>query len=119
MLKLFLILIALPLVVVLGHDIYMFTQHQDKGFMLSDLGFLWTTYHPESFKQVNQSVDEQSWALINALLTQKASLIFGIFTAVIYLITWGIVTLAKGKEAKINNMSYLKSKKGQIKYKRK
>lgn len=49
--KFFLILLALPAIGTLAHDTYIYTQNQDKGFMLSDLGMLWAKYHPESHDQ--------------------------------------------------------------------
>jgi len=120
MLKLFLILVALPAVAVLGHDIFMFTQHQDKGFMLSAVGFLWTTYNPDSYKWVNENVDEQTWAIINLILAQKSIVVFGGFAALVYLLTWIGTMIFKGKGMKNDKLDYLKkNKKGKIVYKRK
>ena len=56
--KLLFILLLLPAFAALGHDIYFFTQNQDKGFRLSDLGKLWDTYHKESHDQWKVKVDE-------------------------------------------------------------
>ena len=36
--KLLFFILLIPAVAALGHDIYMFTQNQDKGFRLSDTG---------------------------------------------------------------------------------
>ena len=44
-------LLLLPALVALGHDVYMYTENQEKGFELSDLGALWDKYHKESHDQ--------------------------------------------------------------------
>lgn len=49
--KILFFLLLLPALAALGHDVYMFTQNQDKGFRLSDLGWLWDKYHKESHDQ--------------------------------------------------------------------
>lgn len=46
--KLIFLMFFLPAVAALGHDIYVFTQEQDKGFRLSDIGALWAKYDKES-----------------------------------------------------------------------
>jgi hypothetical protein len=54
--KLLYILLLSPSVLSLGHDVYFFTQNPDRGFMLSDLGFLWDKYHKESHDQWKMQV---------------------------------------------------------------
>ena len=44
-------IILIPFFATLGHDIYIFTQDQSKGFRLSDIGALWSKYHKESHDQ--------------------------------------------------------------------
>lgn len=56
--KLLFILLLLPAVAALGHDIYIFTQEQDKGFRLSDIGALWDKYHKESHDQWKVQLQE-------------------------------------------------------------
>lgn len=51
-------LLLLPAVLALGHDIYIFTQEQDKGFRLSDVGALWDKYHKESHDQWKVKLQE-------------------------------------------------------------
>lgn len=51
-------LLLLPAVAALGHDIYIFTQEQDKGFRLSDVGALWDKYHKESHDQWKVKLQE-------------------------------------------------------------
>ncbi len=46
--KLIFLIFLLSAIAALGHDIYFFTQEQDKGFRLSDTGALWAKYHKES-----------------------------------------------------------------------
>lgn len=49
--KFLFVLLLLPAIASLGHDVFMFTQHPDKGFRLTDLGALWDKYHKESHDQ--------------------------------------------------------------------
>ncbi len=46
--KLIFLLFLIPAIAALAHDIYIFTQNQEKGIHLSDLGALWSKYHKES-----------------------------------------------------------------------
>tara|TARA_B100001989_G_scaffold248559_1_gene222353 strand:+ start:2599 stop:3198 length:600 start_codon:yes stop_codon:yes gene_type:complete len=46
--KFFYFLLLLPVLGLLAHDVYLFTQNQEKGFMLSDAGWIWSKYHPET-----------------------------------------------------------------------
>lgn len=56
--KLLFFIILIPAVAALGHDVYMFTQNQDKGFRLSDTGALWDKYHKESHDQWKSKLHE-------------------------------------------------------------
>jgi len=114
-------LVLSPLLASLGHDIYMFIENQEKGFMLSAVGFLWTTYHPESYKWVNENVDGQSWALINMVLAQKSVVVFGGFAAIVFALSWALSLLTKVKTPKSGrDVDFLnKNKKGGYKFKRK
>lgn len=65
--KLIFIILLLPAIAALGHDIYIFTQEQNKGFRLSDVGALWDKYHKESHDQwkiklseINETINEIS-----------------------------------------------------------
>jgi len=49
--KFLLILLFLPMVASLGHDVYIYQQNPDKGFRFWDLGALWDRYHKESHDQ--------------------------------------------------------------------
>ncbi len=49
--KILFFIVLLPAIISLGHDVYMYTQDQNKGFGLSDVGFLWDKYHKDSHDQ--------------------------------------------------------------------
>ncbi len=49
--KLLFIIILLPAVISLGHDVYFYMQNPNKGFQLSDVGALWDKYHKDSHDQ--------------------------------------------------------------------
>lgn len=49
--KLIFLLFLLPAIGALVHDIYIFSQNQEKGFQLSAIGAIWAKYHPESHDQ--------------------------------------------------------------------
>lgn len=68
--KFLFILLLLPALAAIGHDLYLFTQNQDKGFRLSDLGKLWDTYHKESHDQWKIKVDELSEIVNDTMGTQ-------------------------------------------------
>ena len=85
---LFMFLVALPAIAAFAHDIYLFyIEHgmtsitldinksiEDKGAlsMFAALGFIWTQYHPESYKWIIQNLDQETLNTINTLLMQKA-----------------------------------------------
>lgn len=56
--KLLFLLILSPAVVSLGHDVYFYSQNQERGFMFSDLGWLWDRYHKESHDQWKVEVEK-------------------------------------------------------------
>ena len=62
--KFLFILLILPAVLAIGHDVYIFAQNPEKGFRMWDLGALWDKYHKESHDQwkhqiqaISQTVD--------------------------------------------------------------
>ena len=109
---LFMILVALPAIAALGHDIYLFyINHgldnipgdlersiQDKGplSIFAALGFIWTQYDPESYKTVVESLDQETWDMLNSLLAQKALFVGIAFAGFFYVIlffteaAWGM-----------------------------
>lgn len=55
--KLLLLLAFLPLIAAIGHDVYNFTQNQEKGFHFADIGWIWSKYDPASHRQVNEELN--------------------------------------------------------------
>lgn len=95
-LYIFMILVMIPAMVALGHDIYLFVDNDTiDGAMravkagekpwtsyFATLGWIWTHYDPESYKMMAENLDEQSWGIINKLLAYKAVVVglgFGLF----------------------------------------
>ncbi len=56
--KLLFFILLLPAIVSLGHDVYIYTQDQSKGFRFSDVGALWDKYHKESHDQWKNKLHE-------------------------------------------------------------
>lgn len=56
--NLILILLLIPALASVGHDVYIFSQAPDKGFRFSDLGALWDKYHKESHDQWKNTVND-------------------------------------------------------------
>ncbi len=84
---------------VLGHDGYLYYQNQDKGFQFSDIGFLWTTYHPESYRAVVEQISGDLWNTLNYFLTFEAFYVTLGFACIFYAML--IVSLAvKGSKEK-------------------
>lgn len=103
---LFMFIVALPALVALGHDIYLFivnygpeslpdsviANEKGLGTHFATLGFIWTEYAPETYETVVESVTPETWALIDLLLTQKALLAGLVFAGFFYLVL-GILRL--------------------------
>ena len=73
--------LILPVLGALGHDIYITYQDQDfnKPMMFSDVGYLWTHYHPESYNWARSNFSPESWSyLVTFILEQKTMLVAGI-----------------------------------------
>lgn len=100
--RLFMLLVLIPALVAFGHDVYLFyinegvdnviadaTQAmEDKGALtfFASLGYIWTQYDPESYKIIAQSLDPESWNMLNTLLAQKAFFVGLAFAAFFYVI---------------------------------
>lgn len=56
--KLVLVLVTLPFIAALGHDIYYYSENQEKGFGFSDIGWLWDHYEKASHDNWKGEVDE-------------------------------------------------------------
>ncbi len=87
-----LIFVSLPLLAALGHDAWLFYENQDKGFLFSEIGFLWTRYNPESFLSAREVMSPEDWAKLSTyILDQKTVVLTGAFTVFCY----AIIALAK------------------------
>lgn len=72
--KLLLLLAFLPLIAAIGHDVYNFTQNQEKGFHFADIGWIWSKYDPASHQQVNKELNtliEQGEAAQTPVMTAE------------------------------------------------
>lgn len=97
---LFMIILLIPAIIALGHDIYLFTQNssvskvtaavqdQDEGIgsFFADAGFVWTEYHPESYKQTVEAMEPEQWAKVNKILAHKAVLVALAFAGIFYVL---------------------------------
>jgi hypothetical protein len=81
--------LALPVLAALGHDIYITYQDQnfDKAMMFSNVGWLWTHYHVDTFGFARENMSPANWHTFNVyVLEQKTILVAAvpfIVTAVI------------------------------------
>lgn len=98
-----LLIVTLPLLAAIGHDLYLFYENQFQGApvppagwmgYLSALGFIWTRYSPESYTWVAESTPTNVWAVLNALLTIKAVFVTAAFAAIFY-IAVAVIALLK------------------------
>jgi hypothetical protein len=79
--------LLLPILCALGHDAYYYYEHQDEGFMLSDIGWLWTTYAKESHDTLFAEIGQDSWAkYFVPFLKLYSVLAAAIFSGIILLI---------------------------------
>lgn len=88
--KLLCFFLILPALACLGHDGYVYYLNTQAGkdlpFQLSDLGYLWVTYSPETFAVVKESVDAGTWYWVNLVLEQTGVFLFGGIAAIVYAI---------------------------------
>lgn len=144
---LLLFIVTLPFLAALGHDIYLFiinggsvdvlqesiqTTMDNSGepgvkSLFATAGFIWTHYHPESYKWVFENIDEQSWAVINLILAQKAVVVGAVFAGFFYVLFFLASLFAKkeggmgssSSRSRIDKVLNKKGKGGTLKYKRK
>lgn len=96
------ILVSLPMLAAIGHDFYLLYENPDKGFEFSALGFLWTKYHPESYRTAIEQIDPELWNTINYFLTYKAFYI-GLGFALTFYVIIGLSAFMKKSKEKANN----------------
>ena len=70
-------LVAIPALAVLGHDVYLAYSSEEmdfaEKFYLSDLGWLWVTYGPDTYNWAIANIDESLWkGFVDPLLQQSA-----------------------------------------------
>jgi hypothetical protein len=120
---LFMLIVAIPALVALGHDFYLFYTHygienvqadvtqqiEDKGAtsFFATLGWIWTHYWPDSYKAIVEQTEPDIWTHINKILSMKAffgGLVFaGFFYALIGLLK--IFRVGPFKDKKIFSFS--------------
>lgn len=74
--------LALPALAALGHDIYMAYNNTQlavtERFYLSDLGWLWVNYHPETYNWALENTDEVVWnGIVDPVLQGSAFYVLG------------------------------------------
>jgi hypothetical protein len=109
--RLFMFVVALPALAALGFDIWMYVQHSaDQAFMLSTPGYLWTHYHPESYKQVFESIDPQYWPWMHFVLGQKGVVVGAAFAGFFYVLLGilKILRLPPFRDGSVDRFSYKK-----------
>lgn len=99
----FLFIVLIPAFIALGHDFYLFYETygfnfpmheieervEQKGYMtfFASLGFIWTQYHPDSLKELAQTVEPETLSQIKAVLKMQAvtiGLLFAAFCSVLW-----------------------------------
>ena len=97
---LFMFIVLIPAIAAFGHDIYLFTQNSSvneatqvlqedassAGSFFADLGFIWTEYEPDSYKQTVEMLEPEQWKVVNKVLAHKAVLVALAFAGAIYLL---------------------------------
>lgn len=78
-------LLVLPILAVLGHDIYVTYQDQDftKRMMFSDVGYLWTNYDPDTYEWAKKNVDQDTWDNLLTPFLEMTSVIVAAIPALV------------------------------------
>ena len=107
----FLIFILLiPAIAALGYDAFVYYENQEEGFKLSDLGWLWTNYYPDSHDYAFQEVGKESWVkYVLPILKLKTVVAAVIFAALIFSIVLLIQMLASMGSGKFSSKKNEKS----------
>ncbi|MCD8570386.1 MAG: hypothetical protein LRY76_02435 [Alphaproteobacteria bacterium] len=114
-LGLILFIVAIPALIALGHDFYLFylvneelakdmdfaaltALYSDdtpgRGFNFASFGFLWTHYAPDNFRSVMDSLDQGTKEAILPYLRWEAFPTFGIFAGAVYALV-GLISFGK------------------------
>lgn len=98
--KFLILILLLPAIAAFGHDVYLYYIHTVEpagtipfstllsDFRTSALGFLWLTYHADSYKEVVRALPKEQWAIIDTILTFKAVHVGLIFAGLMTGIFW-------------------------------
>lgn len=87
-------LVSLPALAAIGHDIWLYYNDPSRPFEFAALGFIWTKYHPESYRAVMEGTSPETWGTINYLLTFPA-LYLGLVFALFFYAVIGLCVLFK------------------------
>lgn len=104
-----LVILMVPALAALGHDVYLYSQNMEKPFRLTDYGYIWNTYSPDTFAEFRSSGNSETRGLAALVLKQKAVIVgvaYGAFLFVGMAVTYLILKLLFGG---IGGNSYVRS----------
>lgn len=84
MVKALAVLFALLIVAAIGHDVYVAYTHPEVGqfpqsFHFSDLGWIWTTYSPDTYKSARESIGPDAFRTwLDPILSQRTAVLAAI-----------------------------------------
>lgn len=86
----FLLFIAtLPLIIALGHDLYLFYTFPENDSYFATIGWIWATYHKDSLKATAEFIvdnaGKETWEMLVPVLTCQAALVGAIIAALVYI----------------------------------
>ena len=100
----FLLIVTIPVVLALGHDLYLFYVAQDqqlsadliskiytedrpaRQFDFAALGFIWTNYSPDSYALMSESFEPDEWKNIQEFLKLPAVYVAAAFAVLMYIV---------------------------------
>lgn len=116
----------LPAIAAGAHDLFLFFDNPANGLMLSNLGWIWTTYHPESYRWAMDTLDPMITDTLKAFISLKSVIAGAVFGAILlplglflalvkFLLSFGFVARRKSKQS---DLDYIRGgKKTEFKYK--
>ena len=124
---LFMLIVLIPALLALGHDIYLFTENSNMDALqttlnenpeqvktfFADLGFVWTEYSPETYKQAVDVMDPKDWAIINKILSYKAVFVGLVFAGFFYVLLF-LLKILKAGPFRDQSVSSSSSRNGRI-----
>ena len=85
-----LVVVTVPFVAAIGHDLWLYYENPDNGFLMSEIGFIWKRYSPESFKITRDILNAEEWNILNRyILDQKTIVLTGVFAVFLYVMLIG------------------------------